>query len=369
MSILHPDADYRSTPPPPFGQVPSTAVGPDSTTSHAALLDLVDDKDRGIYSRYCLFNMMALLMEQRTAAQETRDSLMQSKDETAEQFAALCEIIDAHQSSLEKCIEANVRLIQELGELEVVLSCILRKLGATDAGTRSIRTSDAFTVGTALVDGPTFPCRPHETYEAFALRAFASANGLVSLPAFRRCWNPTTFPNRNYKSRLTGVLPPLRSDLSVYSFLSFFSNINNQQWRTPSTMRYATSSRRRSNQGASLESFTHSKYHSANDGDLDLDPTRAQKSKSGAQIALQGEGRSGGENAKGRSKNGGSAGMYQMRPNSLNGAWIVPKPCEFCGVSHQEKFDYEWCGGKKGIVKVVEYYLRRLNWPIRRHGM
>ncbi|KAJ7091609.1 hypothetical protein C8R44DRAFT_750512 [Mycena epipterygia] len=366
MSILHPDADYRSTPPPPFGQVPPTAVAPDSTTSHAALLDLVDDKDRGhgryrearsfiisylphgsiSYSRYRSFNTMALLMEQRTVAQETRDSLMQSKDKTAERFAALCEIIDTYQSSLEKCIEANVRLIQELGELEVVLSCILRKLGATDAGTRSIRMSDVFTVGTALVDGATSPRHPRETYEAFALRAFASVNGLVSLPAFCRRWNPTTFPNRNYKSRLTAF------------FLSSLTSTT-------------------SDQGASLESFTRSKYHGANDGDLDLDPARAQKSKLGAQIALRGKGRSGGENTRGRSKNGGSAGMYQMRPNStfaeslihlhykLNGAWIVPKPCEFCGVSHQEKFDYEWCGGKKGIVKVVEYYLRRLNWPIR----
>ncbi|KAJ7145952.1 hypothetical protein C8R44DRAFT_723813 [Mycena epipterygia] len=47
MSILNPDADYRSTPP----QAPSTAVAPDSTTSHAALLDLIDNKDRG-HGRY-----------------------------------------------------------------------------------------------------------------------------------------------------------------------------------------------------------------------------------------------------------------------------------------------------------------------------
>ncbi|KAJ7085950.1 hypothetical protein C8R44DRAFT_893796 [Mycena epipterygia] len=53
----------------------------------------------------------------------------------------------------------------------------------------------------------------------------------------------------------------------------------------------------------------------------------------------------------------------------LKGAWIRPTPCEFCGVRHVEKFDYERCGGKTGIIRVVQYYLRRLNWPITRHPM
>lgn len=83
-------------------------------------------------------------------------------------------------------------------------------------------------------------------------------------------------------------------------------------------MPFATSSHRRSDRGASLESFTRSKYRGANDGDLDLDPARAQKSKWGAQTALRGEERSGGDNARGRSRNGGSAGTCQMRPNSVS---------------------------------------------------
>ncbi|KAJ7645718.1 hypothetical protein B0H17DRAFT_1148374 [Mycena rosella] len=33
-------------------------------------------------------------------------------------------------------------------------------------------------------------------------------------------------------------------------------------------------------------------------------------------------------------------------------------------VKHQEKFDYEACGGKRGIERVVEYYLGKLGWPI-----
>ncbi|KAJ7436358.1 hypothetical protein FB451DRAFT_1193975 [Mycena latifolia] len=50
----------------------------------------------------------------------------------------------------------------------------------------------------------------------------------------------------------------------------------------------------------------------------------------------------------------------------LAGAWISPSPCDFCRIHHREKFDYEACGGRQGIEAVVEYYLRRLNWPILR---
>ncbi|KAJ7075899.1 hypothetical protein B0H15DRAFT_805953 [Mycena belliarum] len=50
----------------------------------------------------------------------------------------------------------------------------------------------------------------------------------------------------------------------------------------------------------------------------------------------------------------------------LAGAWIRPRPCDFCRVRHREKFDYEACGGRRGIRKAVEYYLRRLGWPIIR---
>ncbi|KAJ7131043.1 hypothetical protein C8R44DRAFT_871582 [Mycena epipterygia] len=42
------------------------------------------------YSRYRLFNTMAVLMEQRTVTQETQDSLMQSKDETAPHLPRHC---------------------------------------------------------------------------------------------------------------------------------------------------------------------------------------------------------------------------------------------------------------------------------------
>ncbi|KAJ6461964.1 hypothetical protein DFH09DRAFT_1114145 [Mycena vulgaris] len=47
----------------------------------------------------------------------------------------------------------------------------------------------------------------------------------------------------------------------------------------------------------------------------------------------------------------------------LHGAWILPVECEFCGVRHQEKFDYARCGGRYGVISVVRYYLWRLGWP------
>ncbi|KAJ7075084.1 hypothetical protein B0H15DRAFT_800770 [Mycena belliarum] len=50
-------------------------------------------------------------------------------------------------------------------------------------------------------------------------------------------------------------------------------------------------------------------------------------------------------------------------------AWIRPRPCDYCRVKHQEKFDYEACGGRRGIRKAVEYYLRRLGWPIIREKL
>ncbi|KAJ7719888.1 hypothetical protein DFH07DRAFT_972792 [Mycena maculata] len=48
------------------------------------------------------------------------------------------------------------------------------------------------------------------------------------------------------------------------------------------------------------------------------------------------------------------------------GAWVVPDRCRFCTVRHQEKFGLKACGGVRGLVRVVEYYLGRLNWPVIR---
>ncbi|KAJ7448365.1 hypothetical protein FB451DRAFT_1187796 [Mycena latifolia] len=52
----------------------------------------------------------------------------------------------------------------------------------------------------------------------------------------------------------------------------------------------------------------------------------------------------------------------------LQGAWIPPRSCEFCGVRHQEKFDHARCGGIAGVIIVMEYYLWRLGWPSVRTG-
>ncbi|KAJ7429272.1 hypothetical protein B0H11DRAFT_2412504 [Mycena galericulata] len=51
------------------------------------------------------------------------------------------------------------------------------------------------------------------------------------------------------------------------------------------------------------------------------------------------------------------------------GAWVVPHRCRFCTVRHQEKFDLKACGGVRGLVRVVEYYLGRLNWPVIRRKL
>ncbi|KAJ7681688.1 hypothetical protein B0H17DRAFT_1138285 [Mycena rosella] len=53
----------------------------------------------------------------------------------------------------------------------------------------------------------------------------------------------------------------------------------------------------------------------------------------------------------------------------LAGAWVGPVQCDFCPVKHQEKFDYEACGGKRGIERVVEYYLGKLGWLIVKYKM
>ncbi|KAJ7440077.1 hypothetical protein B0H11DRAFT_2230170 [Mycena galericulata] len=51
------------------------------------------------------------------------------------------------------------------------------------------------------------------------------------------------------------------------------------------------------------------------------------------------------------------------------GAWVVPHRCRFCTVRHQEKFGLKACGGVRGLVRVVEYYLGRLNWPVIRRKL
>jgi hypothetical protein len=48
------------------------------------------------------------------------------------------------------------------------------------------------------------------------------------------------------------------------------------------------------------------------------------------------------------------------------GAWNTPTECAFCGTKHIEKFDAKACGGLRGVIRVVEMYLRLLNWARRR---
>ncbi|KAJ7658468.1 hypothetical protein B0H17DRAFT_1213214 [Mycena rosella] len=50
------------------------------------------------------------------------------------------------------------------------------------------------------------------------------------------------------------------------------------------------------------------------------------------------------------------------------GAWIRPEECDWCTVNHREKFDYEKCGGRRGIIQVAEGYLGLLGWPVIRRA-
>ncbi|KAJ7314894.1 hypothetical protein DFH08DRAFT_820869 [Mycena albidolilacea] len=44
------------------------------------------------------------------------------------------------------------------------------------------------------------------------------------------------------------------------------------------------------------------------------------------------------------------------------GAWLGRVHCRFCGRNHQEKFDLRKCGGKAGLVRIIEARLNTLGW-------
>ncbi|KAJ7720317.1 hypothetical protein B0H14DRAFT_2642732 [Mycena olivaceomarginata] len=48
------------------------------------------------------------------------------------------------------------------------------------------------------------------------------------------------------------------------------------------------------------------------------------------------------------------------------GAWLGRVHCRFCGRNHQEKFDLRKCGGKAGLVRIIEARLNALGWIWRR---
>jgi len=47
-------------------------------------------------------------------------------------------------------------------------------------------------------------------------------------------------------------------------------------------------------------------------------------------------------------------------------AWLLPEECDACPTKHREKFDEALCGGVARVKLVVEGYLRRLGWPVKR---
>ncbi|KAF8120433.1 hypothetical protein K438DRAFT_1794543 [Mycena galopus ATCC 62051] len=51
------------------------------------------------------------------------------------------------------------------------------------------------------------------------------------------------------------------------------------------------------------------------------------------------------------------------------GAWNGRTHCPYCGREHQEKFDLLKCGGKAGLVRIVEARLAALGWSWKRSAL
>ncbi|KAJ7654146.1 hypothetical protein DFH06DRAFT_1133694 [Mycena polygramma] len=84
-----------------------------------------------VTSRLRLLNTTAVVVDQRKTSQETRDSLQQFRDETADRFLAFDDALTNDHNSLERCIQANVRLLTELGQSEETMARLLQQVRPT----------------------------------------------------------------------------------------------------------------------------------------------------------------------------------------------------------------------------------------------
>ncbi|KAJ7257316.1 hypothetical protein C8J57DRAFT_1516781 [Mycena rebaudengoi] len=50
----------------------------------------------------------------------------------------------------------------------------------------------------------------------------------------------------------------------------------------------------------------------------------------------------------------------------IHGAWLGRVRCDHCPKFHIEKFCWAACGGPQGLRRIIEHYLKVLNWPIIR---
>ncbi|KAJ7215758.1 hypothetical protein C8J57DRAFT_1538162 [Mycena rebaudengoi] len=50
----------------------------------------------------------------------------------------------------------------------------------------------------------------------------------------------------------------------------------------------------------------------------------------------------------------------------IHGAWLRRIRCDHCPKFHIEKFCWAACGGPQGLRRIIEHYLKVLNWPIIR---
>ena len=58
--------------------------------------------------------------------------------------------------------------------------------------------------------------------------------------------------------------------------------------------------------------------------------------------------------------------IIHMHYKTVESAWLVPEVCDACPTRHCEKFDEDLCGDWEAVVRVVEGYLRRLGWAVKR---
>ncbi|KAJ7637961.1 hypothetical protein DFH06DRAFT_1335609 [Mycena polygramma] len=81
-----------------------------------------------VTSRLRLLNTTSVVVDQRKNSQNTRDSLQQFRDETADRLTAFDDAIRGDHLSMEQCIEENVRLLTELGQSEDTMTRLLLQI-------------------------------------------------------------------------------------------------------------------------------------------------------------------------------------------------------------------------------------------------
>ncbi|KAJ7602461.1 hypothetical protein DFH06DRAFT_1329202 [Mycena polygramma] len=154
-----------------------------------------------VTSRTRLLNTTAVVVDQRKSSLETRESLQQFRDETAERFTAFDEALTTDRTSLERCIQDNLKLLAELGQSEETMAHILQQVRSPGFGhgrplpvLPQLSTQGHQEINEPMVNelnSALPPRQPHETMDEFRRRAALSAASkrraadAFPLPAFK----------------------------------------------------------------------------------------------------------------------------------------------------------------------------------------